>query len=342
GYLYLSSCSDSWLAHCRANAESLACDLGLDGDSLVVELGSNDGYLLQFFRDLGVPALGVDPAPAPVAAARKRGIDTIGAPFTLALAQSRLRDVSADLVVSNNVLAHVADPHDFIQGVRAILAEGGTWVIEVPYVLDLVSACAFDTVYHEHLCYFSLTSLARLLKQHGFQVRDVERLPTHGGSLRVRAGRSGSPSERVRTMLDDEQRGGWLEIEPYHRFAQRACDIALELSGLLEDLAARGRSIAAYGAAAKGTILLNCLGPAARHVQFAADRNPLKHGKWIPGVNIPIVGVEEIARRAPETLLLLPWNLRQEVLQQQRGYLEQGGQVIVPLPRLEAIGVADL
>ena len=337
GYLYLSSCSDSWLAHCRANAQALSEQFGLGGDSLVVELGSNDGYLLQFFRDRGIRVLGVDPAPAPVEAARSKGVDCINAHFGYGLAKSRMSGTVADLVVSNNVLAHVADPHDLALGVREILAPEGTWVIELPYAVDLVEGGAFDTVYHEHLCYFTLSSLAALLSRNGFVVRDVERLPTHGGSLRVQAVRSGTPSNAVQRLLDEEQRNDWLNLERYRQFAHEACMKASAISSALQELVSAGSSIAAYGAAAKGTILLNCLGPAARQIQFVADRNPLKQGKWMPGVGIPIVPVEEIAQHTPDCLLLLPWNLKDEVLAQQRDYLRAGGRIVVPLPRLEIL-----
>lgn len=337
GYLYLSSSSESWLEHSRKNVEDIISSLNLDAGSLVLEIASNDGYLLQYFKQHGIPVLGVDPAPAPVRYALERGIETVNEFFTHELARSLAQNRTADVVISNNVLAHVANIHDFIRGVKEILSKDGTWIIEVPYARALIEGCAFDTVYHEHLCYFSVSALQHLLSRHQFYLNDIKTLASHGGSLRVYASGRKKQSRRVSDMLSEEQRVGMQYPDYYLAFASRARAVNRQIARLLEELATQGRHIAAYGAAAKGTILLNCLGQAARHVEYVADRNILKHGKWIPGVNIPIVPTDEIKCKQPDYLLLLPWNLRREILLQEQDYLRSGGKFIVPLPTPEII-----
>jgi hypothetical protein len=340
-YLYLSSCSDSWLEHCSKNATELVSRFDLDAGSLVVEIASNDGYLLQYFKQQDIPVLGIDPAPAPVRCATEAGIETINDFFTHELAQALSKNKKADVIISNNVLAHVADIHDFISGVREMLSENGSWVIEVPYVKNLVDGCAFDTVYHEHLCCFSVTALRHIMSRHHLYINDIKCLKTHGGSLRVYVSGRNKQSQSVTDLLREEKQGGMYRLEYYQDFASNAKSVTRQIEGLLEDLASQNQRIAVYGAAAKGTILLNCLGQAARHIAYAVDRNPLKHGKWIPGVNIPIFSTDEINRQKPDYLLLLPWNLRSEILLQEREYLRSGGKFIVPLPRTQIISGED-
>ncbi len=341
-YLYLSSGSDSWLEHCKDNALDIISRFGLDAGSLVLETASNDGYLLQYFKQHGIPVLGVDPAPEPVRHAAERGIETIHAFFTRDLARSLAQTRSADVVISNNVLAHVADIHDFIDGVGEVLSKDGCWIIEVPYVKALVDGCAYDTVYHEHLCYFSVTALQHVLSLHRLFINDLKPLESHGGSLRLYVSRRQQQSEQVTETLGSERRDGMQELAYYLAFASSARTANRQLAGLLEDLAAQGRHIAAYAAAAKGTVLLNCLGGAARHVEYAVDRNTLKQGKWIPGVNIPIISTAEIKTRQPDYLLLLAWNLRREILLQESAWLRSGGKFIVPLPAPHILSGDDL
>jgi SAM-dependent methyltransferase len=332
-YLYFSSCSDSWLSHARKNAGELINRYDLGGKSLVLEPASNDGYLLRQFAAQGIPVLGVDPAPGPVAAAREKGIETIREFFTEPLARELAgAGVQADLVITNNVLAHVADLHDFIRGINAVLKPRGAWIIEVPYVRDLVDAATYDTIYHEHLCYFSVRALKLLLESHGFTINDIRLLRSHGGSLRLYASRQQGTCRAVAESLRQEERQDLHGLAPYRDFAYRAVAIRDALAELLDDLAARNEAIAAYGAAAKGTMLLNSLGSAATHVAFAVDRNPLKQGKWIPGVRIPILAPEAIESEKPAYLLLLPWNLQHEVLTQQAAYRAGGGKFIIPFP----------
>lgn len=341
-YLYLSSCSDSWLEHCRKNATEITSRFDLDADSLVVEVASNDGYLLQYFKQQSIPVLGIDPAPAPVRCAVEAGIETINDFFTLKLARELSTHKKADVIISNNVLAHVADIHDFISGVREMLSEDGSWIIEVPYVKNLVDGCAFDTVYHEHLCYFSVTALQHIMTRHQFYLNDIKMLQTHGGSLRVYVSSRNKQAQNVTDLLREEKLSGVHRLEYYQDFASNARSVTRQIGGLLENLASQDQRIAVYGAAAKGTILLNCLGQTARHVAYAVDRNSLKHGKWIPGVDIPIFSTDEINHQKPDYLLLLPWNLRSEILLQEQDYLRSGGKFIIPLPRPEIISGKDL
>ncbi len=341
-YLYMSSCSDSWLEHSRKNAADIISRFDLDANCLVIEIASNDGYLLQYFKQAGVPVLGIDPAPAPARYAVERSIETINEFFTFELARKLAMQKKADVVVSNNVLAHVADIHDFISGVKEILSPDGHWIVEVPYVKNLVDGCAFDTVYHEHLCYFSVTALQRIMARHQLYLNDIIRLPTHGGSLRVSISRQNKQSQAVSDLLRDERQGNMCQLGYYRDFASRARALAAQITALLEQLVTQNQRIVAYGAAAKGTILLNCLGKVSHHIALAVDRNSLKHGKWIPGVDIPILPLDEISRKPPDYLLLLPWNLRDEVLLQEQDYLRSGGKFIIPLPVPEIISAEDL
>lgn len=332
-YLYYSSYSESWLRHSANNANDLISRYQLDRNSLVVELASNDGYLLQNFKQIGIPVLGIDPAPGPAEAARQKGIDTINGFFTKHVAEELSAEgVKADVVITNNVLAHVADLHDFIRGINIILKPAGVWIIEVPYVKNLVESGAFDTIYHEHLCYFSVEALRRLLAGHDLAINDIRRLDSHGGSLRLHVSRQDHETRAICQFLDEESCSGMHSSAYYEDFAKRVEEASAVIADLLESLAAQGNRIAAYGAAAKGTILLNCLGEAARHVDYVVDQNVFKQGKWVPGVQIPILPPATITSDRPDYLLLLPWNLQREILLQQQAYRDSGGKFIIPLP----------
>ncbi|MHA7815344.1 MAG: class I SAM-dependent methyltransferase [Pseudohaliea sp.] len=336
---YLASCSESWLAHARSFARDAVARFGLGATSRVVEVASNDGYLLRWFRELGVPVLGVDPAPAAVARARELGIDTREAFFSLAMARRLLAEgIAADLVVANNVLAHVPDPHDLLAGMALLLRPGGRLLIETHHAQALLERCEFDTVYHEHRCYFSLHALERLLACHGLHLQDARRLASHGGSLRVLAGREPGRSEAAAELLALEARSGVLEPEAWARFSNAVEVRVAALDRCLRELAARGLSLAAYGAAAKGTILLNSLGESARLLAYVVDRAPPKHGRRVPGVHLPVYPVEHLTASPPDALLLLPWNLKREIAGQLAGYLAGGGRLIVPLPELQILG----
>jgi SAM-dependent methyltransferase len=334
-YPYFSSVSETFLEHARVLAERLLAERRLGPRALVVELASNDGYLLQNYRRHGVPVLGIEPAENVAEVARDRDIPTLSEFFGIDLAR-RLRDEGrrADVLHAHNVLAHVADLGGFVAGIGLLLADDGVAVLEVPYVKDMVDRCEFDTIYHEHLCYFSLTALASLFARHRLVVQQVERLAVHGGSLRLFVARGGVPGESVESMLLEEK--GWgVEGSPvYAGFARKVEALTASLAALLADLKARGASIAAYGAAAKGATLLNVLGVGRDVVSFVVDRSPHKQGRFLPGARVPILPPEALLERMPSHVLLLAWNLADEVLAQQAEYRRRGGRFIVPIPEV--------
>ncbi|MCO5165851.1 MAG: class I SAM-dependent methyltransferase [Planctomycetes bacterium] len=337
-YPYFSSFSDSWLEHCRRSAEALIEERHLGPGSLVVEVASNDGYMLRNFVARGISVLGIDPAAGPAREAERRGIRTICAFFGRALGEElRNQGLRADVVLGNNVLAHVADLNGFVHGIARLLREEGVAVIECPYVVDLVEKREFDTIYHEHLCYFSVTALDALFSRHGLHLTRVERLPTHGGSLRLFVQLVPAPRPTVEALLAEERRLGVDGAAYYQDFAARVQALRADLRGMLDELRRQGRRIGAYGAPAKGTILLNYLGVDAQTVELAVDRNVHKHGKVIPGVRIPIHPTERVLEGDLDHLLLLPWNLKDEVLAQQEQFRRRGGKFIVPLPTPEII-----
>jgi SAM-dependent methyltransferase len=334
-YAYFSSVSDAMVEHARRIAERMVEGAGLGGHSLVVELASNDGYLLQHYARAGIPVLGIDPARNVAEAATASGIPTIAEFFGRDLAEElRASGRMADIVHANNVLAHVPDLHGFVAGIATILKPNGRAVIETPYVRDLVERLEFDTIYHEHVFYFSISALVRIFADHGLVVADVERIPIHGGSLRVFVGRMGDvrPGPAVTALLDDEEALGLTSVEYFAEFADRVHALGEELRALLGEMKASGRSIAAYGAAAKGAILLNAFGIGTETLDFVADRSPHKQGYYMPGVRIPIVPADRLADRMPDACLLLAWNFADEILAQQSEYRARGGRFIIPLP----------
>jgi SAM-dependent methyltransferase len=332
-YPYYSSVSDSWLLHCRRSAEALIAERRLGPGNLVMEVASNDGYMLKNFVERGISVLGIDPAAGPAREAERRGVPTLCSFFGQRLAEElRHQGLRADVVLGNNVLAHVADLNGFVQGLARVLKEDGVAVIECPYVVDLVEQREFDTIYHEHLCYFSVTALDALFSRHGLHLVRVDRLPTHGGSLRLFAQLGPGPRPTVEALLDEERRKGVDGGAYYQDFAGRVRAFKAELGGMLAELRREGRRIAAYGAPAKGTILLNYVGLGKDTVAFAVDRNVHKHGKFIPGVEIPIYPPERVLEGDVDYLLILPWNLRDEIMAQQQQFKARGGRFIIPLP----------
>jgi len=333
-YPYLSSFSDTAVLSAKQLAQRLTHERRLDAQSLVMEIASNDGYLLQHYRDLGVPVLGIEPAANIARVAELQNIPTRCAFFGRQLAQALVAEGRrATVLHANNVLAHVADLNGVVAGIAMVLRPDGLAVIEVPYVRDLIEQCEFDTIYHEHLCYFSLTTLTRLCARHALTVRDVEHIPLHGGSLRLFITHSGTkPSGRVTDMLTAEQSAGLLTFDYYRHFADRVAALRRELVGLLQRLKAAGKRLAAYGASAKGSTLLHFCGIGADVLEFVVDRSTVKQGRFTPGTHLPILPPEALLERRPDYVLLLTWNFADEILMQQAAYRAQGGQFIIPVP----------
>ncbi len=333
-YLYFSSFSEHLLRHSREHALGLIRTRNLGRESLVVELASNDGYLLRNFRDEGVRVLGIDPAPDQAAAARAAGIPTLEEFFGADMAV-RLRDqgMRADVIIANNVMAHVPDLNGFVEGIRILLAEDGLATIENPYVRDLVDHCEFDTIYHEHFCYFSCTAVDNLMRRHGLFLNHVEHFPDlHGGTLRWHVGRREDVSDAVRHYLVAERDLGLTDFSYYAGFAERVEGIKQDLLDLLRSLKAEGATIAAYGAAAKGSTLMNAVGIGTDLIDYVVDRNVHKQGRLMPGTHVPIRDPAALTEDQPDYLLLLAWNFENEIRQQQQEYLERGGRFIVPVP----------
>ncbi|MEM9301795.1 MAG: class I SAM-dependent methyltransferase [Pseudomonadota bacterium] len=337
-YPYLASCSTAWLEHGAEQARRRIEERGLDAASKVVEIASNDGYLLQFFAAAGVRTLGIEPAPIPAAAARERGIDTREAFFDGDVARDLVAaGWAADLILANNVLAHSEDLHGLVAGVRTLLKPEGLAVFEFGYLADLFDQLAYDTLYHEHLCVFSLRAVKALFEGYGLAVIDAERIGTQGGSLRVAVAHRGPPSPAVAAVLAAEDTAG-LALAPTHRaFAERVRRHAGEFRDLLEQRRASGRRVAAYGAPAKGTTLLNVCGIDANLIDYAVDRNPRKQGRQIPGTGIPIEAPDRLRAAPPDDLVILPWNLRDEILAQETLLAERGTAFILPLPAIEVV-----
>lgn len=340
-YAYFSSYSATWVDHARRFAEAAVRDLSLTGDSLVIEVASNDGYLLRHLSASGVPVLGVEPAANVAEFAIAAGVPTEVAFFgTDTAADLVRRGHRADLVVANNVLAHVPDLNDFVAGLVTVLAPDGVVSIEVPHLLRLIQRVAFDTIYHEHFSYFSLLTARKVLGAHALDVFDVEELATHGGSLRIWAAHAGHDrgcSERVSMVCEEEISAGLHDRSGYEGFAERVERCRRSLRAFLANAASGGASVAAYGAAAKGNTLLNFCGIGPGDVSYVVDRNPHKQGLLLPGSHLPIHPPDEVARTRPDYLLVLPWNLRDEILEQMSHVRRWGGSFVVPVPEVEVV-----
>lgn len=341
-YAYFSSYSDSWLAHAQAYARLTLERFRLGAGSRVVEVACNDGYLLQFFREAGVPVLGIEPARNVAAAAEAKGIPTICEFFGGALgARLAAEGRQADLLVANNVLAHVPDLNDFVEGIRQALKAGGAATLEFPHLLELIDHGEFDTIYHEHFSYFSLFSVEKVLAAHGLAVFDVERLPTHGGSLRAYCGHAGiaghSSSTRVAALREREQAAGLHTLAAYADFGRKAQRVKRKLLAFLIEAKEQGRAVAGYGAPAKGNTLLNYCGIRTDLLEYTVDRNPHKQGRFLPGTHIPIYAPDRIAQRRPDYVLILPWNLKEEIVTQMDAIRGWGGRFVVPIPELTVL-----
>jgi SAM-dependent methyltransferase len=342
-YAYFSSYSDSWVAHAKRYADAMIERLDLTPDSLVTEVASNDGYLLQHFQAAGVPVLGVEPAANVAEAARARGIRTevrfLGAESGLQIAQRYGR---ADLVAANNVFAHVPDIQGFAAGLRALVKDEGTVTLEFPHLLRLIERRQYDTIYHEHFSYLSLLTSTRALAAAGLRVVDVDELGTHGGSLRVYARpeeSGGEPTERVRTVLSAEESAGLHTVAGHEGFAPAVLKIKSDLLGFLLTAAREGRSVAGYGAPGKGNTLLNHCGIRSDLLSYTVDRSPFKQGKFLPGTHIPIYPPERLAQTRPDYVLVLPWNLRDEISKQLSYVGSWGGKLVFPIPELEIVSI---
>jgi len=342
-YVYFSSYSDSWLAHCKAYARMVVERFALGPSSQVVEIASNDGYLLQYFHRVGIPVLGIEPAANVAAVAREKGITTevcfLGADTARGLAQ---RGVRADLLAGNNVFAHVPDLNDFTEGLRILLAPDGVLTLEFPHLLRLIEERQFDTIYHEHFSYFSLLTAARVLSAHGLRVFDVDELPTHGGSLRVYACHEAASAARMTSRPDvlvaREKSAGLTELNTYVQFDDQVRATKRALLRFLIDAREQGKRVVGYGAPAKGNTLLNYCGIRTDFLDYVVDRSPHKQGLLLPGTRIPVHAPERIAQTRPEYVLILPWNLKSEIVEQMQVITSWGGRFVIPIPTLEVLG----
>jgi hypothetical protein len=341
-YAYFSSISSSWLAHAKNYATSMTERFSLDSESLVVELASNDGYLLQYFSDMSIPVLGVEPCKSVAEAAiQEKGIRTEIEFFGRATAVLlREKYGAADLMAANNVLAHVPDINDFVGGVQEILAEQGVMTFEFPHLMNLIEFNQFDTIYHEHFSYLSLLSVKSVVQKAGLRVFDVEKLPTHGGSLRVFVCHEAAkwrPTEGLSELEKLEDAAGLADIETYKTYAEKVRETKRSLLTLLIELKRQGKVIVGYGAPAKGNTLLNYCGIGADMLEFTVDRAPSKQGMYLPGTRLPILKPEAIAEVRPDYVLILPWNLKSEIMTDMAHIREWGGQFIVPIPSAKIV-----
>jgi SAM-dependent methyltransferase len=327
------------LAHARASVEHLVETRRLDSRSLIVEIASNDGYLLQYYRKAGIPVLGIEPAANIAELARARGIETLVEFFNAELGRRLASEGRlADVVHANNVFAHVPDPNSFVSGLKYMLKPGGIAVIEAPYVKDLIEKLEFDTIYHEHYSYYSLSAVIALTRRHGLDVIDVAWTPIHGGSLRYYIGHAGwSVSQAVIERAREEQAAGMLDFAYYRDFGTRVHRLKAELLRTLNEFKDKGARIAGYGASAKGSTMMNAFGIGGDLLDFVVDRSTLKQGRFTPGNHLPILPPETLVERAPDYALLLAWNFAEEVIAQQKAYRDAGGRFIVPLPKLAIV-----
>ncbi|HEX7859194.1 MAG TPA: class I SAM-dependent methyltransferase [Verrucomicrobiae bacterium] len=339
-YLYFSSFSQSMLSHAKEAANRYAAEFKLRASSLVVEVASNDGYLLKNFVAAGVPCLGIEPAANIAKVAGETGVETLVEFFGPELAMRLARENrQADLILGNNVFAHVPEPNGFVEGIRILLKPQGVAVLEFPYGVDFIEHNEFDTVYHEHVFYFTLTPLMPLFERHGLQVSRVERIPIHGGSLRLFVAHKDAHSvdESVGHLAAAEQQKGISSSEYYEKFAKKVAPLRNALRELIQRLKAEGKCVAAYGASAKGSTLLNYYGIGAESLEFVADRSTYKQGRFTPGMHIPILPAEALLERMPDYTLLLTWNFADEIIAQQKTYRERGGKFIVPIPEVRIV-----
>ena len=338
-YAYFSSYSDSWLQHAKRYTELMVERLRLDRGSTVMELASNDGYLLQYFVQRGIRAIGVEPAANVAAVAEKKGVPTVVKFFGRDTAKELLaRYGPVDLLIGNNVLAQVPDVNDFVGGMKTVLKPGGVVTMEFPHLMRLMAENQFDTIYHEHFSYFSFIAAEKIFEHHGLTLFDVEELTTHGGSLRIYArhteAKSLAKTERVAEMKRRELEAGFDRMETYKNFGEQVKETKRKLLAFLIEAKRNGKSVAGYGAPGKGNTLLNYCGIRTDFIDYTVDRNPYKQGKFLPGTHIPILHPDRIRETRPDYLFILPWNFKDEIMAQMAGIREWGGKFVVPIPEV--------
>jgi SAM-dependent methyltransferase len=340
-YAYFSSFSDSWLKHCQVYSGMIVDRLKLDSASKVVELASNDGYLLQNFVERRIPAYGIDPAANVAKQANERGIRTLVAFFGSQLAtELAAKGEQADLIIANNVFGHVPDLNDFVQGMKILLKESGTITIEIPHFMRLIENNQFDTIYHEHYCYHTLLADTKIFAEFGLRLFDVEELPTHGGSIRMylcHHSDARSTSSQVQRLVQEEKSRGLDGMAAYAAFGEKVRETKRKLLTFLIEAKRAGKTVAGYGAPGKGNTLLNYCGIRSDFIDFVVDRNPYKHGKFLPGTRIPVYSPEELLRRMPDFVLILPWNIKEEIMSQMASIRSWGGQFVVPIPETKIL-----
>ena len=341
-YMYFSSYSDSWLAHAKAYCDQMEKLLGLGKSSQVIEIASNDGYLLQYFVAKGIPVLGIEPTANTARAAEAKGVKSLVKFFGVQTGKElAAAGTKADLLLGNNVLAHVPDINDFVGGMKVVLKPAGVVTMEFPHLLELMRNNQFDTIYHEHFSYLSLLTTRAIFAKHGLRIYDVERLPTHGGSLRIYACHAEdkrADTERLAAVLADERAAGLDRADAYGRFAEQVRETKRRLLEFLIKAKREGKTVVGYGAPAKGNTLLNYCGVRSDFIDYTVDRSPQKQGTYLPGVRIPVHAPERIFQTKPDYVLILPWNLRDEVMAQMKGISAWGGKFVVPVPSAEVVG----
>jgi 2-polyprenyl-3-methyl-5-hydroxy-6-metoxy-1,4-benzoquinol methylase len=341
-YIYFSSFSTSWLAHAKAYSQMMTKRFGFDANSQVIEIASNDGYLLQYFKEQGIPVLGIEPTANTAAAAKEKGIDSVVDFFGVRLAGSLSeKGTKADLLLGNNVLAHVPDINDFVNGLKILLKEDGVITFEFPHLLQLIDKNQFDTIYHEHFSYLSLIAVKQIFEQHGLEIFDVEEVTTHGGSLRIFAKHKEDASKEisgnVNSMLKKETDFGLNDLEIYLSYQEKAEKVKNDFTAFLIKTKNEGKKVAAYGAAAKGNTLLNFAGTKKDLLHFVVDASPHKQNKFLPGVHIPVFSEEKIKEEKPDYIVILPWNLKDEISTQLAYIREWGGKFVVAVPTVEIL-----
>ena len=341
-YAYFSSCSQSWLNHSKKYVEKMIKEYGINKDSFVMEIASNDGYLLQYFVENKIPVLGIEPAKNVAEKAREKGVPTESVFLGAATAKKLVAEnACADLVLGNNVLAHVPDLNDFVEGLKILLASDGIITMEFPHLMRLIQGNQFDTIYHEHFSYFSFLTVEKVFKAHGLKIFNIDELPTHGGSLRIYACHSSNKDrcvlENVDQLRQREIEAGYADINHYLGFEKNVLAVKDSLTTFLTQAKKENKTIAAYGAAAKGNTLLNYCGVTSDSIQYVVDRNQHKQGLFLPGSRIPIKHPDMIKQTKPDYLIILPWNIKDEIMEQNKYIRDWNGQFIVPIPELEIV-----